>query len=483
MKSSGMKRVTVEIHYADGRTELKQLEDGSFIIGRDTGDIVLKSPMVSGRHGELKVSGARIVYTDQGSTNGSYTIDGTRLKGPLQMIAGTGIRIGECKIILKAVHVLSSKTVMQAPVKPALSSTRTVLGQPAMMAPVSSVPPPAKPTGSAVPRGSVPPPSPDVMASAKGTVPPPVPASANIPPTGAAATAVTEPAPPPYAMESPVAGTPRDAAPAAAEPEFAPEAETHSAAAVAAELSSTPAQESDADDAAVSEPAVAEPAAAASSDAIETDSASAWADDATEVGRFSFTMDLGALINAPMKDSGWIVKCLIIGLITIIPIAGVLNLFGWMIAIYNNRKQGVEELPPANLSYIGDGVKLLLAWLPAIGAYVAVNIVLGIITFILPFLFFLYPLVNLALGLAVFAATPAVTYLCVEKDVKWASMKFNTLIAFAKSNTQAYVQLLIAFFIASVISGLGGIVVIGTLITAPFGMAMQAAILADIKEE
>lgn len=482
MKSSGMKRVTVEIHYADGRTELKQLEDGSFIIGRDTGDIVLKSPMVSGRHGELKVSGARIVYTDQGSTNGSYTIDGTRLKGPLQMIAGTGIRIGECKIILKAVHVLSSKTVMQVPVKPALSSTRTVLGQPAVMAPVSSVPPPAKPTGSAVPRGSVPPPSPDAMASAKGTVPPPVPASANIAPAGAAATAVTEPAPPPYAMESPVAGTPRDAAPATAEPESVPQAETSSGAAVAAEPSSAPAR-ANADDAAASEPADAEPAAATSSGAIETDSASAWADDAAEVSGFSFTMDLGALINAPMKDSGWIVKCLIIGLITIIPIAGVLNLFGWMIAIYNNRKQGMEELPPANLSYIGDGVKLLLAWLPAIGACVAVNIVLGIITFILPILFFLSPLVNLALGLAIFAATPAVTYLCVEKDVKWASMKFNTLIAFAKSNTQAYVQLLIAFFIASVISGLGGIVIIGTLITAPFGMAMQAAILADIKEE
>ncbi len=475
MKSSGMKRVTVEIHYADGRTELKQLEDGSFIIGRDTGDIVLKSPMVSGRHGELKVSGARIVYTDQGSTNGSYAIDGTRLKGPLQMIAGTGIRIGECKIILKAVHVLSSKTVMQAPVKPALSSTRTVLGQPAMMAPVSSVPPPAKPTGSAVPRGSVPPPSPDVMASVKGTVPPPLPASANIPPAGAAATAVTEPAPPPYAMESPVASTPRNAAPVAEEPESVPEAETNSGAAEVAEPSSAPAT--------AAEPAVAEPAAATSSDAVETSSASAWADDAAEVGGFSFTMDLGALINAPMKDSGWIVKCLIIGLITIIPIAGVLNLLGWMIAIYNNRKQGVEELPPANLSYIGDGVKLLLAWLPAIGAYVAVNIVLGIITFILPFLFFLSPLVNLALGLAIFAATPAVTYLCVEKDVKWASMKFNSLIAFAKSNTQAYVQLLIAFFIASVISGLGGIIVIGTLITMPFAMAMQAAILADIKEE
>ncbi|MBN2718993.1 MAG: FHA domain-containing protein [Deltaproteobacteria bacterium] len=434
-----MKRVTLEVQYADQHSEMKQLEDGTYIIGRDTGDIVLKSTLVSGRHGELKISGSQVVYTDQGSTNGTFTLDGSRLTGPLQMTAGTGLRLGECKIILKAIHVLTSKTVMQPSVKPAFSSTRTVLGQPAMIPPPASVPPAASQPSMAV--ASTPAPAPQVSQ-------PPAPSMA-----------ATEPAPPPYATEPapppPVSAPPAAAPPASVPPATAPAANDAPPASAAIVAGS------------------GMPGAGSQGTGASTSVGGAW----------SYSMDFGPLIQAPMQDKGWIMKCLIIGLITLIPIAGALNMMGWLIAIYKRRKEGIEELPEGNLSYIGDGVKILLAWLPAVGAYVAVSIVLGIITFILPFLWFLSPLVNLALSLGFFAIAPAVMYLCVEKDVKWASMKIADIKAFAQANSSAYIQLLIAFLLAGVISGLGSIVIIGTFITAPLGAAIQAVILSAIKEE
>ncbi|MBN2527876.1 MAG: FHA domain-containing protein [Deltaproteobacteria bacterium] len=457
-----MKRVTLEIQYADNRTEMKQLEDGTYIIGRDTGDIVLKNTLVSGRHGELKVSGSQVIYTDQGSTNGTFTFNGSRLSGPLQMAAGTGLRIGECKIILKAIHVLTSKTVMQPAVKPAFSQTKTVLGQPAVMFPPSSPPPATNPA-------SVPP-------AAKSTSIPPAAKPATIPPVSKST---------PASAAGMAAASDAATAPTALQPSVAPQAAQPS---VISESASAPAEATLAtepappayDMAVIAEPESSQSAANEAAGATED----SFADEPVSFGdRFSYQMDIGALVNAPMKDKGWITKCLLIGLMTIIPVAGALNMMGWMIALYRNRKQGSEELPPANLSYIGDGVKILLAFLPVIGAFVAVAVVSVVITMVLPFLFFIGPLLNLALGLAVFAATPAILYLTVEKNISFASVKFNAIMAFAKSNTQAYVQLLIAFFVASVVSGIGGVVLIGTLLTVPFATAMQGVILSEIKEE
>lgn len=459
MRNSGMKRVTLEIQYADKRTEMKQLEDGTYIIGRDTGDIVLHSSLVSGRHGELKVSGSRVVYTDQGSTNGTFAMDGSRLSGPLQMTAGTGLRIGECKVILKAIHVLTSKTVMQPAVKPAFSSTKTVLGQPAMIPPPASVPP-AQPAQAAPPaqsqslprpaqaRPSVSPaaaPAPATSVPPAASVPPP---AASVPPAASAspASAATEPAPPPYAAEP------------AANSTGAVEAEPAAAASVggAVGVASAP---------------------VGGSGAAGAESASASGASAPTVNGYAYKMDIGGMINTPMKDKDWIVKSLIIGVMTLIPILGALNMMGWMIAYYNNLRQGVEELPPANLSYWKDGVKVLLAWLPAVGVYVVVAIVMTILTAILPVLGLLGLIIYPVVGFAIFAMTPAVMYLCIVKDVKWASMKIPAIMAFIKANTGAYIQLLIAFVVAGAVGGLLGILTIG------FGTAMQSVILAEVEEE
>ena len=41
-------------------------------------------------------------------------------------------------------------------------------------------------------------------------------------------------------------------------------------------------------------------------------------------------LDLGAIIQQPMKDPDWLKICVLIGLMCLVPIAGFLNLSGWM---------------------------------------------------------------------------------------------------------------------------------------------------------
>jgi Protein of unknown function (DUF4013) len=62
----------------------------------------------------------------------------------------------------------------------------------------------------------------------------------------------------------------------------------------------------------------------------------------------------------PARDPEWLTKILIIGVILLIPIAGAINGIGWMLATLDRLRAGDEALAPANLSYIGRGVRLFV---------------------------------------------------------------------------------------------------------------------------
>lgn len=62
----------------------------------------------------------------------------------------------------------------------------------------------------------------------------------------------------------------------------------------------------------------------------------------------------------PARDPEWVVKILIIGLILILPIVGVINGLGWMLASLDRLRAGDERLAPANLSHLGRGVQLFV---------------------------------------------------------------------------------------------------------------------------
>ena len=76
----------------------------------------------------------------------------------------------------------------------------------------------------------------------------------------------------------------------------------------------------------------------------------------------------------PTRDPEWLTKLLIIALTLLIPIVGAINGLGWMLASLDRLRAGEERLAPANLRYIGRGLRLFvvnLAYLLAIGLVAA----------------------------------------------------------------------------------------------------------------
>ena len=65
----------------------------------------------------------------------------------------------------------------------------------------------------------------------------------------------------------------------------------------------------------------------------------------------------------PFRDPKWVEKVAIIGLISLIPIVGGINGFGWMLASIERLRAGKEELPPGNFDYLGRGAILFLVLL------------------------------------------------------------------------------------------------------------------------
>ncbi len=82
----------------------------------------------------------------------------------------------------------------------------------------------------------------------------------------------------------------------------------------------------------------------------------------------------GEAFSWPARDPAWIRKLLIVGLLSLIPVAGQMNLLGWTLACLENLRAERYELAPPNLSHLGRGLRLyavLLACAAALAAVVA----------------------------------------------------------------------------------------------------------------
>ena len=89
-------------------------------------------------------------------------------------------------------------------------------------------------------------------------------------------------------------------------------------------------------------------------------------------------MDLGDAISWPTRDPRWLGKCLLIGLIGLIPILGGIAIFGWMYATLDNLRAGRSVLADAGFPQLARGARLFVVQL----AYVAVSVVLVLLTLV-----------------------------------------------------------------------------------------------------
>src|ERR1700740_3846458 len=62
-----------------------------------------------------------------------------------------------------------------------------------------------------------------------------------------------------------------------------------------------------------------------------------------------------------MRDPQWFGKLVLMGLISLIPILGWLQVVGWMLSALENLRRVRHQLPPADFRYASRGVNVFLA--------------------------------------------------------------------------------------------------------------------------
>ena len=200
----------------------------------------------------------------------------------------------------------------------------------------------------------------------------------------------------------------------------------------------------------------------------------------------------------PFRDPEWVVKLLIIALISLIPIAGQINNLGWMLASLDRLRAGEERLAPANLSYLGRGVHvyvvvliyllILLAvgfaiYLPGLAlavqqghgqgntALIAVAIVLNLISF------GVFTLGSLALTFML----PAII-LATDTGGIGAGLRIGDVLRRARENPINTLIAGLMLIAASFVGSLGLIACgIGILFTNAYAVAMQAWIIRSFE--
>ncbi|MDP2343289.1 MAG: hypothetical protein Q8O67_20190 [Deltaproteobacteria bacterium] len=210
-------------------------------------------------------------------------------------------------------------------------------------------------------------------------------------------------------------------------------------------------------------------------------------------------LDIGMIITAPTKDKDWMKKCAIMGLIMMIPIAGALNMYGWVKTITERRLANgpdVDTLPEAGLHYMAPGWKFFLAMLPLIGgvllfifagsavAGVAVymgakgggqgaeSIVMGIVVLMYVGIIFF--------ALIMQVLSPAIMFLHIVDGEPWASIQFRKMWEVMQLGGVQYLLLFVAVLIAGMIGSLGVMACyVGMFVTIPFGQAMMGIAVAE----
>lgn len=113
---------------------------GALTIGRDkTRNIVLDSKAVSRHHGSLLSSGGKVLYIDEGSSNGS-TVDGQPVTAPVPLSGRSVVQIGEFRMMLQIQQ--PAATSAPADVPSAAAATPTSPPEPVTQAPAAPVSPP-----------------------------------------------------------------------------------------------------------------------------------------------------------------------------------------------------------------------------------------------------------------------------------------------------------------------------------------------------
>ena len=201
----------------------------------------------------------------------------------------------------------------------------------------------------------------------------------------------------------------------------------------------------------------------------------------------------------PFRDPEWVPKLLIIALTLLIPIVGSINGLGWMLASLDRLRAGEERLAPANLSYLGRGLRLFaveltygvgiaviafVIFLPAIalsvnqgqgsanGALIGAAVLLNLVGFS----------VITVLSLALTFAMPAIV-LATDKGGVGAGINVRAVVRRSRMNLNHTLIAGLMLIAASFVGSIGSVIcVIGVVVTLAYSLAMQAWIIRSFEQ-
>ncbi len=193
----------------------------------------------------------------------------------------------------------------------------------------------------------------------------------------------------------------------------------------------------------------------------------------------------------PVRDPEWPVKILVMGLTLLIPIAGAINGLGWMLATLDRLRAGEERLAPANLGYLGRGIRLfavqlvytlgvalvaLVIYLPALLIAIGQGRGTGNAGLILASLFLNVVACGVTTigSLALTFATPAIV-LATDRGGVGGGLAVREIVRRSRANLTNTLIAGLMLIAASLISSLGAIVcLVGVVFTAAYALAVQA---------
>ncbi len=201
----------------------------------------------------------------------------------------------------------------------------------------------------------------------------------------------------------------------------------------------------------------------------------------------------------PFRDPEWVPKLLIIALTLLIPIVGSINGLGWMLASLDRLRAGEERLAPANLTYLGRGIRLfaveliyaigitaiaLVIFLPAIalsvnqgqgsanGALIGAAVLLNLVGFS----------VITVLSLALTFAMPAIV-LATDKGGVGAGINVRAVARRSRMNLNHTLIAGLMLIAASFVGSIGSVIcVVGVVVTVAYSLAMQAWIIRSFEK-
>jgi hypothetical protein len=200
----------------------------------------------------------------------------------------------------------------------------------------------------------------------------------------------------------------------------------------------------------------------------------------------------------PFRDPDWPAKLVIIALILVIPIVGAINGLGWMLASLDRLRAGEERLAPANLNYLGRGIRLFAVELIYGIGITIVAVAVFVPAFVLElqqgqgsgnaaiiaaavFLNLLGVSIVTVLSLGLTFVTPAIV-LATDGGGVGAGIRVGAIIRRSRANLNHTLIAGLMLIAASFVGSLGSVVcVIGVFVTAAYALAMQAWIIRSFE--